>query len=91
MRDANTLHDQVYDTEEALSQDEALHWSVTRVFSKDDTGAMDWALTEAITMRGVSCQPILDLHHQLRSPPIVRASVKDGTLYMPRVPRLVCP
>ncbi len=24
-----------------------------------------------------------DRHHQLSSPPIVRASVKDGTLYMP--------
>ena len=40
-------------------------------------------LTDARTMSGVSAQPILDLHHQLRTPPTVRARVKEGTLYMP--------
>jgi hypothetical protein len=40
-------------------------------------------LTDASTMSGVSSQPFLDLHHQLRTPPMVRASVNEGTLYMP--------
>ena len=40
-------------------------------------------LTEASTINGVSCHPIIDRHHQLSRPPIVRASVNEGTLYMP--------
>jgi hypothetical protein len=48
--------------------------------AKETTAA---GLTDARTMSGVSAQPILDLHHQLNTPPTVRASVKDGTLYMP--------
>ena len=40
-------------------------------------------LTEANTINGVSCHPLTDRHHHASSPPIVRASVNDGTLYMP--------
>jgi hypothetical protein len=44
---------------------------------------MSRELTDARTISGVSSQPILDLHHQLRIPPTVRARVNEGTLYIP--------
>ena len=37
----------------------------------------------ASTMIGVSLRPFHRLHHKLRSPPIVRANVNDGVLYIP--------
>jgi len=82
MRDTKTLHNQVDDAEEALAEDESLTWSVKQHFHLGDLGLCK--LTDASTIRGVSSQPILDLHHQLRTPPIVRARVKEGTLYIPR-------
>lgn len=40
-------------------------------------------LTEASTINGVSSLRRYCRQYQLIRPPIVRASVKDGTLYMP--------
>lgn len=37
----------------------------------------------ASTMIGVSLLPFQRLHHRLINPPIVRAKVKEGVLYMP--------
>jgi hypothetical protein len=37
----------------------------------------------ASTMIGVSLLPFQRRHHRLIKPPIVRASVKEGVLYMP--------
>jgi hypothetical protein len=39
----------------------------------------------ASTMIGVSLLPFQRRHHRLIKPPIVRASVKEGVLYMPCV------
>ena len=39
--------------------------------------------TDASTIRGVSCHPLTERHHQASKPPTVLARVKDGTLYIP--------
>lgn len=80
MRNPSALHDEVDDTEEPLAENKSLPPPISTHPSKSGTEK----LTEANTINGVSCHPLTDRHHHASSPPIVRASVKDGTLYMPR-------
>jgi hypothetical protein len=85
MRNPSRFHEKVHNVQETLTKDETLQ--VTSISSRIHH-AVSWGtpparLTDARTMSGVSAQPILDLHHQLSTPPTVRARVKEGTLYMP--------
>lgn len=79
MRNPSALHDEVDDTEKPLAEDKPLFPSLAPI----SPNQRPEKLTEASTINGVSCHPLTDRHHHARIPPIVRASVNDGTLYMP--------
>lgn len=93
MRNPSRLQEKVHNVQETLPEDETLeaHVKVSNMFDptrparrcEQQPPARHRQLTDARTMSGVSAQPILDLHHQLSTPPTVRARVKEGTLYMP--------
>jgi hypothetical protein len=89
----SALQDEVYDAQKALPENKAL-WQVVSMLGLQTRRLYfeeirEESLTEAKMMSPVSSRLSLFFQYHPTTPPMVRASVNDGTLYMPVVCALV--
>lgn len=78
MRNLEPLEDEIYDAQEPLSQDKALE-ARKRVPKHGHVSSP----TDARIIKGVLDRFMTCTQCQPKMPPIARANVNDGTLYMP--------